>query len=55
MSHHRLGEAARARDYYDWAVRWVQVQRDLKPEHLEELTAFRAEAEELLGIDRKKD
>ena len=29
MSHHRLGEAARARDYYDWAVRWAQVQRDL--------------------------
>src|SRR5262249_54228813 len=55
MSHHRLGETARARDYYDWAVRWVGVQRDLKPDNLEELTAFRAEAEELLGIDRNKD
>ena len=55
MSHHRLGETARARDYYDWAVRWVQVQRDLKPHNLEELIAFRAEAEELLGIDRKQD
>jgi serine/threonine protein kinase/WD40 repeat protein len=55
MSHHRLGETARARDYYDWAVRWVGVQQDLKPDNLEELTAFRAEAEELLGIDRKKD
>ena len=55
MSHHRLGEKARARDYYDWAIRWVQLQRDLKPENLEELTAFRAEAEELLGIDRKQD
>ena len=22
MSHHQLGETARARDYYDWAVRW---------------------------------
>ena len=22
MSYHRLGETARARDYYDWAVRW---------------------------------
>jgi len=55
MSHHRLGETARARDYYDWAVRWVQVQRNLKPENLDELSAFRAEAEELLGIDRKKD
>jgi hypothetical protein len=49
MSYHRLGETARARDYYDWAVRWVSVQRDLEPEQRDELTAFRAEAEELLG------
>jgi hypothetical protein len=49
MSHHRLGETARARDYYDWAIRWVAMQRDLKPVHREELTAFRAEAEELFG------
>jgi serine/threonine protein kinase/WD40 repeat protein len=47
MSHYRLGETARARDYYDWAVRSVSMQPDLKPEHREELTAFRAEAEEL--------
>jgi hypothetical protein len=31
------------------------VQRDLKPEQGEQLNTFRAEAEELLGIDRKKD
>jgi WD40 repeat protein len=49
MSHHRLGETARAGDYYDWAVRWVSMQRDLKPELREELTAFRGEAEELFG------
>jgi hypothetical protein len=55
MSHHRLGETARARDYYDWAVRWVSMQRDLKPETLEEWAALRAEAEEALGIDRKRD
>jgi serine/threonine protein kinase/WD40 repeat protein len=55
MSHHRLGEAARARDYYDWALRWVATQPDLKPEQLDELTAFRAEAEDLLGVARKKD
>jgi eukaryotic-like serine/threonine-protein kinase len=55
MSHHRLGETARARDYYDWAVRWVSMQQDLKPGRREELTEFRAEAEELLGIDRQKD
>ena len=55
MSHHHLGEAARARDYFDWAVRWAKTQRGLAAEALEELTAFRAEAEELLGIDRKKN
>jgi hypothetical protein len=27
-------------------------QRDLKPEYLDELTAFRAEAEDLLGVAR---
>jgi hypothetical protein len=55
MSHHRLGETVRARDYYDWAVRWVSTQQDLRPESLDELAAFRAEAEEVLGIDRKND
>ena len=55
MCHHSLGEAARARDYYDWAVRWVRVQRDLNGDLLEELSAFRAEAEELLAIDRTKN
>jgi tetratricopeptide (TPR) repeat protein len=49
MSHHRLGESERARHYYDWAIRWVLAQRDLRPECREELVAFRAEAEELFG------
>ena len=49
MSHHRLGETERARHYYDWAVRWVSAQPDLRPECREELVAFRAEAEELFG------
>jgi tetratricopeptide (TPR) repeat protein len=53
MSHHRLGETARARDYYDWAVRWTRAQRGLSAGQLEELTGFRAEAEELLGIEKK--
>jgi serine/threonine protein kinase/WD40 repeat protein len=51
MSHHRLGEKARARDYYDWAVRWVSLQKDLTPGRLAEFAALRAEAEELLEID----
>jgi WD40 repeat protein/serine/threonine protein kinase len=55
MSHHRLGEAARARDYYDWAFRWTAAQRRLSAERRDELSFFRVEAEELLGIDRQKD
>jgi hypothetical protein len=54
MSHHHLGEAARARDYYDWAVRWPQTHPKLTAGHLEELDVFRAEAAKLLGIDKKK-
>ncbi len=52
MSHHRLGETARARDYYDLAVRWVALQRDLKAEHRDELTALRTEAEELFSSQK---
>jgi serine/threonine protein kinase/WD40 repeat protein len=53
MSYHRLGEAVRARDYYDWAVRWTKMQT-LGATHTEELAAFRAEAEELLEIAETK-
>jgi eukaryotic-like serine/threonine-protein kinase len=55
MSHHGLGEAARARDYYDLAVRWTRAQRELSKSQLEELFAFRAETEALLEIGSKKD
>jgi WD40 repeat protein len=55
MSHHRLGETARARDLYDWAVRWTQVARDLPAADLAELAAFRAEADEVLKIDRQQE
>jgi hypothetical protein len=51
MSHHRLGDTARARDYYDWAVRWQRTQPGLSAGHLEELAVFQAEAEELLKQD----
>jgi tetratricopeptide (TPR) repeat protein len=54
MSHYQLGETARARDYYAWAVRWVSLQQDLRQERREELAAFQAEAEGLLGIDSNK-
>jgi hypothetical protein len=54
MSHHRLGDAARARDYFDWAVRWTHTQPNLYTAHVEELAAIRSEAEDLLG-KKKKD
>jgi serine/threonine protein kinase/WD40 repeat protein len=54
MSHQRLGEAARAQDYYDWAVRWTSTQPDLSAGHLEELSLFRAETEQLLNAKQKK-
>ena len=46
---------ARARDFYDLAVRWPRTDPRLKPAYLEELDMFRAEAAELLGIEAKKD
>jgi serine/threonine protein kinase/WD40 repeat protein len=56
MSHHGLGENARAQEYYDLAMRWPQTQPGLSAEHIEELTWIRAEAEELLkGTGRKTD
>jgi serine/threonine protein kinase/WD40 repeat protein len=55
MSHQRLGEAARAQDYYEWAVRWTKTQPGLAAEHVEELALFRAEVEALLGDRGKKE
>jgi hypothetical protein len=55
MSHHHLGETVRARDYYDWAVRWPRTHPRLTAGHLKELDVFRSEAAKLLGIDKKKD
>jgi serine/threonine protein kinase/WD40 repeat protein len=50
MSYHRLGEADRARDYFAWAVRWAQAQQGLPGQQPEELSAFRTEAEAVLGV-----
>jgi hypothetical protein len=50
MCHHRLGEAAKARDCYHRAVECWQAKRTLYcGKHTEELNAFEAEAEALLS------
>jgi serine/threonine protein kinase/WD40 repeat protein len=48
MSYQQLGDLAKARDHYERGLRWWQGQANLPPNHIEELTAFRAEAEALL-------
>jgi WD40 repeat protein len=53
MSHYQLGETARARDYYDWAIRWIGAQGRVSSEDEQDLKMFRAEAEELLRINQK--
>ncbi len=55
MSHHCLGDTARAQDYFAWAVRWTTAQRGLSAGHAEELALFRTEAAELLGVKEKKE
>ena len=55
MSYHKLGEATRAVDYFNWAVRWTRADRDLSPANREELEMFRAEAEDVLGIEGRTE
>jgi tetratricopeptide (TPR) repeat protein len=55
MCHARLGDDGRARDYFDWASSWTRAQRDRSAIEPQDLAEFRAEAEELLNIDRKTE
>jgi len=49
MAYHRLGNAVQAENYYAKAIKWISEQPSLQPGWKEELDAFRAEAEEVLG------
>jgi superkiller protein 3 len=51
MAHGRLGEKDEARKWYNQAVAWMEKHQ---PKN-EEMVHFRAEAAELLGIDKQKD
>jgi serine/threonine protein kinase/WD40 repeat protein/tetratricopeptide (TPR) repeat protein len=50
MCHHRLGDAARARECFDRAVKWRRERKGLSSEHIAELDAFQTEAAALLAI-----
>jgi tetratricopeptide (TPR) repeat protein len=54
MSHHQLGESARARECYDLAVRWSVSHHEALNPYVGELAAIQAEAAELLGVKDKK-
>ena len=50
MPHRRLGDAAKAKACFDRAARWCDSRQGLTAAQARELRAFRAEAEQVLGL-----
>ena len=59
MAHHKLGNREQAHKSYDAAIRWLQTYGKADgsrgPFSDQEIRRFRAEAAQVLGLDRKKD
>jgi hypothetical protein len=53
MTHQRLGHPSQARVCFDRAGRWCGEHKNLPAQYVSELTAFRAEAEEVLARARR--
>jgi eukaryotic-like serine/threonine-protein kinase len=48
LCHARLGDPVQAQECFDQALKWCETRKGLSPQHIEELKAFRAEAEQVL-------